>query len=82
MRRTTLAVMLNTRAHLTIQRLTGGDIGHSQRRLSGQALSQSAFAGTGTAKNQFMHGSPLFEKSITDRERGFSRDCAGLTRRG
>ncbi|MNN81358.1 hypothetical protein D3C81_1981770 [compost metagenome] len=48
--------MGDTVAHLTIEGLAGGDIGHRQAAIAGEFFGQTTFAGAGAAEDQLEHG--------------------------
>ncbi|MNE68525.1 hypothetical protein D3C80_1641950 [compost metagenome] len=43
-------------AHFPVQRLAGGDVGHSQRAVGGEFFGQATLAGASAAEDQLEHG--------------------------
>ena len=54
--RALLLMALDTRRHLLVQRLGGGDVDDGKAAVDGPLFGQGTFAGAGAAEDQFTHG--------------------------
>ncbi|MNI91335.1 hypothetical protein D3C73_1489790 [compost metagenome] len=59
------AMMGHAIIHLTVQRLAGGNVGHSQGAVGGEFLGQAALAGTSAAEDQLEHSHDLLIDGVT-----------------